>query len=270
MSVSVTEGVERILLIYGEILCGNEDGAGGAQGNVAVPGADRTGAHSGSSIVTGAGSNDGIRREAQLCRGFRPQCAHGLIAFMQRRQHFPRNAADLQHLRGPLPVFDVQKQHAGGIGEICGEGAAQHVAEVVLRQHDLSDPAEALRLMLLQPEQLGGGEAREGNVGGAGGKFIFTDGLIQVVGFRLGAAVVPENGRADHLILIVQDHQTVHLAAEAEPLDLLLRDTRTEPGDAPPKGGEPVLRILLGPARLREGDRVDLGDHILNSAVFFH
>ena len=76
--------------------------------------------------------------------------------------------------------------------------------------------------------------------------------------FRLfgGSAIIPENGRTDHIVILIQNHQSVHLPAEA--------DTR-HPALVPPAGelsdsGHglliPVLRLLLRPARMRKIQRI--------------
>ena len=47
--------------------------------------------------------------------------------------------------------------------------------KVVLREHDLCDSFEVFRLVFAHPEELRGGEAREGNVGRQRGQLVFAD-----------------------------------------------------------------------------------------------
>ena len=110
----------------------------------------------------------------------------------------------------------VQKQHAGGIGIIRAEAARQPVSQIILWKHYPAYAREVFRFIFLHPKNLRGREAGEGNVGRVSGQLFLADGLVQVICLLLGPSVIPEDGRADDLIRLIQRHQTVHLASEAD------------------------------------------------------
>ena len=68
-----------------------------------------------------------------------------------------------------------------------------------------------------------------------------------------GALVVPEDRRAEHAILCVEADETVHLAGEADSVDV-----DAEGSERSLARLQPVVGVLLGPARLRGGERIRL------------
>ena len=81
--------------------------------------------------------------------------------------------------------------------------AGQLISDVVLRQHDLPDLCEILRLFILHPEYLRRGKAGEGNVRRVSRQLLLTDHVIQIIAFLRSPAVIPQNSRSDHLIILV-------------------------------------------------------------------
>ena len=76
-------------------------------------------------------------------------------------------------------MLDIQEQHAGGVGVIAGVDAGELVGQVILGEHDLCDFFEVLRLVFTHPEDLGRGEAREGDVGRQRGELVLADGIVK-------------------------------------------------------------------------------------------
>ena len=118
-------------------------------------------------------------------------------------------------------VLHVQQQHPGRVGVIAGMDAGELVRQIVLREHDLCDFSEVFRLVFAHPEELRGGEAREGNVGRQRGQLVFADGIVEIVDLLEGTAVIPQNRRADDVIGCIQRDKAVHLAAGADARDLI-------------------------------------------------
>ncbi len=110
-----------------------------------------------------------------------------------------------------------------------------------------------------------GGEARKGYVGGVLTQFFPTDFVVKVVHLRRRAAVVPQDGGADDVVVFVQRHQTVHLAARADARHLGSLKGCQQLGHTVQHCPLPVLRGLLRPSRTGEGEGIFLGNH-LNSA----
>ena len=158
--------------------------------------------------------------------------------------------ADLKHFRRPLPVFHIQKEHPGSVRDIGGKGPRQHVDQIILRQHDLADRREFFRLVLPHPQELRGGEAREGDVARIVGKLFLSDFIVQIFRFFLRSSVIPQNGGADDPVVFIQSDQTVHLTADADSSDLtFIRRFRAEQFFKTRKIlAEPILRILLRPS----------------------
>jgi len=136
---------------------------------------------------------------------------------------------------------------------IDGEFAGEPVAHIILGAHDVLDLCEDLRLMRLDPEQLGQGEVGQRRVAGQLDQLFIADLLVQPVALRLGARVAPDQRRAQHSAIFVQHHGTVHLAGEAEGGDCLARFRRGLDGSANRllRGPPPVFRVLLRPAGMR-------------------
>ena len=166
-------------------------------------------------------------------------------------QPFFLDTADFAHFLAPAFVFYIQEQHAGSIGIIGGVHAGHAVHQVILGQHDLGNSRIKFRLVLLHPQDLGGGESCESDVAGVFAQGLAADFLVQIVGLSGGAAVVPQDGGAQHLVGGVQGHQTVHLAAHADALHLggvkAFHQSRDAIQACLPPGG----RILFAPSRMR-------------------
>ena len=129
----------------------------------------------------------------------------------------------------------------------------QAQADVVLRQHDPADAPVDVGLVAAQPEQLRGREARERPIAGERDESLEADALLDLCALGPGALVVPEDRRAEHAVLRVEADQTVHLAGEADSVDVDAEES--ERSLARP---QPVVGVLLGPARLRGGERIRL------------
>ena len=134
--------------------------------------------------------------------------------------------------------------------------AGQLVVDIILGQHDAADPAEVLRFIPLHPQKLRGGESGERDIGGQRRQALFADGVVEVFHLPEGTAVVPQDGRSDHLIRFVQRHQAVHLAASADARHLFGVKAPQKRRDALPHRLPPVGRLLFRPAGLGEQQRI--------------
>ena len=148
--------------------------------------------------------------------------------------------------------------------------AGEDVIDIVLGQHDLTDAGEALRLVFPHPQQLGGREPGEGDVGGKPAQPLLSHRPVEVLHSLRGAPVVPEDGRADHLPVSIQNHQPVHLPAGSDARHLAGVKAPQQLGDALQHGHFPVLRVLLAPAGPGEFQGVLPGYHILNGSLPVH
>ena len=107
--------------------------------------------------------------------------------------------------------------------------------------------------MVSQPENLGRGKSGERRIGDHLDELLAPPGPAFDL-FTLGgrALVVPQQGRADHLVLLVEKHRAVHLTGEADrpdvgPFEIGYFDHRIHDLD---RGFPPILWVLLAPKRL--------------------
>ena len=124
--------------------------------------------------------------------------------------------------------------------------------------------------LLAHPEELRRGEAGKGDVRREGGELFLADDGVEILRLLGGAPVVPEDGGADHRVLLVQGHQAVHLPAAADAPDLGLVQVLGELQDAVLDGLPPVRRVLLGPAGLGEIQGIVLGNAVQDLAGLLH
>ena len=270
VAVGVREGMQGVIGIHAEFVGRNEDGAGGAQGNVAAAVFHRAGAHGGGGVVARARDHLDAGGNAQQIGDFRLHFAHHLIAFKQLGHLIQPHVTNLHHFLGPGLVLHVQQQDTGSIGIIAGVHAGQPIIDVILGQHDLGDPAEILRLILLHPDQLGRGKAGKGDVGGILGQFILADHIVQII-HRVGsAAIVPQNGGANHPIVFVQGYQAVHLSAAADTDNAGGVKALQQFPNAVHTGVPPIIGLLLAPAGLRKIQGIFPGYGIEDLAAAIH
>ena len=244
-SVCMCKGMQRIELVYAEVLGRDKDGSAGSQGNVAHIVAYGTGSHCCRSVVacaccylTGCG-------DTQLCSDLRKNGSDCLIGLIAGGQLILGNTADVAHLLGPLAILHVKYQHTGRIGYVGAVYAGELVCDIILGQHDLCDLRKVLRLVVLHPQDLRSGKACKCNVRCVLGKFLLADHIVQIVSLLRGTSVVPENRGTNHIVILIQDHKTVHLTAEADACHLTLVHACDQFLDTIHGLCIPILRLLL-------------------------
>ena len=218
-SVRVAKGVEGVVGIDPEGIGCNKDGSAGAERDVASAIAHCACSYGCCGIVACTGDDFDMLRQSQRCRNLREKRADDLVTLKELRHlHLPY-AADIQHLLGPTPVFDVQQQHAARVRVITAMYARQSIVDIILRQHDLFDAGEVLRLMLFHPKQLRRSEACKGDIACVFRQLAFADLCVEPFRFLRRASVVPKDRGTDHVVVLIQSHKPVHLSADADALD---------------------------------------------------
>ncbi|MDT4862020.1 hypothetical protein FQZ97_966510 [compost metagenome] len=126
--------------------------------------------------------------------------------------------------------------------------AAQQQAHIGFRQQDLGDFVENGGLVLADPGNLGRGEAGHGDIAGKLAQIGERRFHFAALGGR--AAVVPQDGWAQHLIAGIEQGGAMHVAGQADAahrsqLGWMCLAERVYGGERcrPPIGG-----VLLGPA----------------------
>ena len=177
-AVGMGKGMEGIVGINTKLPGGNKHGAGGAQADIAAALSHDTGADGSGSIVACAGSHLHGSGNAQFFCHLGHDGADAVIAFKELRHLGFLHTADGEHFLRPALVLNIQQQHAGGIGIVAGMDTGENVVDIVLGQHDLCNAPKVLRLVLLHPQQLGGGEACKGNVGSQIRQLLLADDTV--------------------------------------------------------------------------------------------
>ena len=210
----MAEGVHRGLGPGLEALAADEDHAGGAQGDEALSRFHQPHADGAGRVVAATAGEGHAGRHAPALRQFGLEPARSGAALDQPRHLRARQAAGGQQLVGPVARPHVQPQRARGVRHVARELAAQHEAQPVLGQQHMRDAPEQIGLVLVHPQQLGRGEARHREVAGDGAQPRHARGE----GVALGgaAAVIPEDGGAQHLVLRIHSHGAVHLPRQAD------------------------------------------------------
>ena len=178
--------------------------------------------------------------------------------------------ADLHHLLRPALVLHIKKQHSRRIRYIGTEAACKHIRDIVLGQHDLADSGKILRLLIFYPENLWRRESCKSDICRVLREFIPADNLIQIIRLFLRPAVIPQNCRANNLVLRIQNHKPMHLSAKADACYLRFVTVRGQLLQALLHRTPPVLRLLLTPTRLREIQGILSGHNLSDLASSLH
>ena len=143
----------------------------------------------------------------------------------------------------------VEEQRAAGLLHVHGELAGEHVADVVLWAENVCDAAEELGLVGADPEKLRKGEVRQRGIAGELDQASAADLGFQPVTLWLGTLVAPDERGAEDFPGGVEHDAAVHLAGEANGLDLTRGNVGLSEGSADgfASGAPPVCGVLLGP-----------------------
>ena len=264
------KGVEIALRRQAEAVGGDEHRAGGAQGDVAAALSHGARAHGSGGIVSGAGGHHHALRQSQIHCDLRQHRAHGLVALQEPGHLSLGDAAVGKELSTPAAVGHVQEEHARGVGIVAAVDAGKAVDQIVLGQHDFLDFCKVFRLVAAHPQKLWRREPGEGEISHQGEELFAAEVLVELPGLLAGAAVVPENGRANHPILPVQRHQAVHLPAYGQAGYLVLVHLRKKLPEAGSSCLPPVRGILLRPAGTGEGQRIRARGRLDHGAALVH
>ncbi len=106
-----------------------------------------------------------------------------------------------QDLLAPTPMRDVEQQGSRGVGHVGRTLAGQAETDVVLREHDVRDPRVDLRLVAREPEELWRRESCERAVSCQREEPLEPDPILDLGALGRCSLVVPEDRRAQHLVL---------------------------------------------------------------------
>ena len=193
-----------------------------------------------------------------------------MIAFKEFGHLLFGNAHDFQHLSAPAFMLHIQQEHTGGIGIVTGMNAGEYVVYIIFRKHDLCDPCKVLRFVFPDPENFRCGETGKGDICGHPREFLLAHLIVEIVHLRCGSAVIPKDRRANHIVILIQDHQAVHLTAAADTGNGRAVKPCQQFRNALQDRLAPILRVLLAPAGFGKLQGIFFGDHILNLPQLIH
>ena len=177
--------------------------------------------------------------------------ARDLRRFVHRRQPFAGNLERVEHLVAPAAPGDVEEQRARGVRDVDRALAEELQPDVVLREQDRADARVDVGLVRAKPQELRRGEARERAVARQRDQPLEAEAPLDLRALGAGALVVPEDRRPERHVVRAERNEPVHLAGEPD-------RGRVESRENAFGRAHPVVRILLGPSRLRRRELVRL------------
>ena len=152
---------------------------------------------------------------------------------------------------GRLLVLEVPHHALGKSADGSVGHAAQTHGYIVAGEQNLVNLVEQLRLVLLHPCQLGGREVAW-RVQQMTEALVGTEVVESLLTIGHGTRVAPDDTRTEHLLVLVDTYQTVHLVGNTDGLDVVCRSTGIGHDFLQRKLGivPPHLGVLLSPASL--------------------
>ena len=244
------EGMHPALWIDLYLICVRKHHAGGADGGEGLAHRHHARAHGGGGIIPRPGGHHRARLQAGFLGSPGSDGACRIAAFHQGRQQRGVQIQCIQHSAGPAPAGHIQQIGAAGVAHFRAILPGQAEAHIILGQQNMPDLLPDFRFMPPHPQDFPGGEAGQRRVGGDADQPLPAHDPGYLIAFLLCAPIAPENGLAQHLPVFIQQHQPMHLPADAQSPDLgrghtAFTDHLTNgfPGRLPP-----AFRILLRPA----------------------
>jgi hypothetical protein len=162
----VAEGVQTALGILGGGGSGGKDHARSADGGRDRSRLQDAHAHRARALIARSGDDRRAGGQAGQPGSALADARADLGRLIDLGQPALRNPRRLGHFLGPAAVRHVQQQRPGGLLHVDGELAGEPVAHIILGAHNVANLGEDLRLMLLDPKQLGQREVGQRRVAG--------------------------------------------------------------------------------------------------------
>ena len=190
------------------------------------------------------------QRAAQGRRRGSADLRTGNNAFVTRRQKPRIQSQFREHFRRPFSVAHIQQQCARRVRDFRGKFAGQLKTDEIFRQQRLDGLFEAARFIFAHPQNLRRGEPRQRGIADQLQQTCGTaHAIVDLRAFRRGALIIPQNGRPQDGVLLIQQNEAVHLPREAHAFDFAGRDTCGFNGrrNRRQNGAPPFHRRLFAP-----------------------
>ena len=172
-----------------------------------------------------------------------------LLRFMESRQAVGAEPNRIEHGIRPAAMRHIEQQGARGIRHVDRPHPGEAEADVIFGQQKAVKSPPDPGFVGPHPQQLGERKVGERGVGSQLHQALRPDGFVEIAALGRGALIAPDEGRAQNLIVAIQQHRAVHLAAKPDAGNLRGRDLRIR--EQFPNRGlaglPPVVRILLCP-----------------------
>ena len=177
------------------------------------------------------------------------QLARNSDRFMHFRKPVGVKFKRRYHLRRPAALHDVEKRCSRSIRNFRGELAGKTKPNVILGQKHFTNFGVNSRLVSTHPDQLRRRKARQGRIASNLDQVVVSDDSSNRVGLRLATLITPDNRWPERVLVLVQQHQSMHLPGQPDPSDLLGFDLGVlqQLDDGQLGGIPPILRVLLCP-----------------------
>ena len=211
---------------------------------------DDTGPDCGCCIIATAGNDGNASRDAQQCCGSSAELAGDLRTFVEPwepRTGDPQRGQDFGRI---IACADVHQECAGTIGDICCVDITQHEADVVFGEHDVGDAGVVCGFVIAHPEDFGSLEPGQSRITRDGEESFSADFLGDFGALCCGTLIVPQQGRADDGVGVVEEDRAVHLTGQADAADVCRVDATDDGADCLLGATPPIRGVLFAPERL--------------------
>ena len=177
---------------------------------------------------------------------------------LERRHFLARSSSMALSVAFTLALANVEQGGAAGVAVLHDLLTGEPEIQVVMRQEHGREPREVLRLVLLQPKNLRGGETWEHRDALlANGRLRPAELLHDLIALSGSRRIAPQLGRTDDFSVFVERHEPVLLAADADGLHLTRAGLRRFQRGSDRLAGRvaPRVRVLFLRARWEVGDQ---------------
>ncbi len=253
----MAEGVDAPLRVERGAVGRCEDDARGADGRADRARPHEPHAHRARRLIARARDDGRAHRKSRRLSARGRHTPRHLCRLERARKKCAFYADRVEHLFRPLAPPHVEDERPRSVGHVGRVLAGQAQAHVIFRQQHRAHARPDFRLALAHPEHLRERKAFERRVRHELYQALGPDALGYRATLLVRAQVAPDDRGAQRRVVPVQQNGAVHLSGEPDAGDLFGahafgREHRAHRRRA---RAPPVARVLLGPARVRRGER---------------
>ena len=250
----MAEGVQPSQRVGDRGVGGGENNPRCADGRAYVAGTDNAHAGRARSLITCARNHRSTGLQARAGGGGLRDLAYDLLRFIESRQAVRAEPDRIQHGIGPAAMRHIEQQRARGVSHVDGAHPGETKADVIFGQQKAVKSPPDTGFVGSHPQQFGQREVGKRGIGSQLNQPPRADGVVEIAALRRGALIAPDERGPQDLIVPIQQHGAVHLAAKADAGNLRgsdLTNLSQQLAYGALTGLPPVVRILLRPPASR-------------------